>query len=83
MTKTAERIHRVAVYTAWMSTAMMATMTGLVYIVNTQWFILTMVHRDPAYSSPRILDAVVPEFVLILGFIIIVSALLGGFRKES
>lgn len=60
---------------------MASTLTALVAVGNSSWFILRMSSADGA-DTPWVLDSVAPVVILVIGFVIIVSAVLGGFRKE-
>lgn len=68
-------VHRVAVYAAWMSSACAMTMAGLVWVFNTDWFVLR------STDTPIDLDAFAPQVILVLGFVIVVAAMCGGFRR--
>jgi hypothetical protein len=84
------RVHRVAVFVAWMSASMVATIGVMMLLLTSDWFLslvnrphwnITGAQKYPQYV-PSVLIDIGPELMLALGFIIIVSAMLGGFRKE-
>lgn len=72
------RAQRAARYLGWSAAAMMVTFGVMIYILSSGWFLAATGYR----RSPINLDAFGPQIVLILGFIVLVTALCGAFRKE-
>ena len=83
MNALAHRIHRLAVFAAWMSTAFGVTMALMVWLVNTDWFILLLARGNDSFDSPYIINQYCPMLILITGFVAIIAAMCGGFRREE
>ena len=83
MTKLSNRIHRVAIYAAWMSSACAVTMAAMIWLFNSGWFILWSSRTTGQDLIPTVLDSFGCQVILILSFVIIVSALCGGFRTKG
>ncbi len=88
---TAHRIHTAAVFAGRMSASMMVTMGLMMVLLTSDWF-LTLVNRPHGNTTgaqeyyqytPSVLIDIDPELMLVLGFVVIISALCGGFRRES
>lgn len=75
------RLHRLAVYTAWTATAAMCTLTGMLWALSSDWF-LNLVNQGGRKTTPLVLIETAPQLILLLGFVVILAALCGGFRRE-
>jgi hypothetical protein len=82
LTNLSSRIQRVAVYAAWVASACAVTLAGMTAMMNSDWFILWSSRTTGQDANPAILDGFVSPLILVLGFVIIVAALCGGFRRE-
>lgn len=70
-------LQRAAQYVGWAAAAFMITMGVMIYVLSSGWFLAATGYA----RSPINLDAFGPVIVLVLGFVVIVAALCGAFRK--
>jgi hypothetical protein len=85
------RAHRAAQYGAWMGAAVALTAAVLTWVVNTDWFVMLTTQQDSTLSGSFIvapmqvvtISGILPMIVLLSGFVMVVSALSGGFRAPS
>lgn len=76
------RVQRIAKYVAWMATAMMITLGGMIWLLTSDWFLVTVAKANPgANYVPVAMVTAAPQLVLVLGFFVILAALCGGFRR--
>lgn len=84
LSATQRRIHRLAQYVAWMSAASMLSMGGMMLLLTSDWFTMLVAKHNPGQDyTPATLITVGPQVVLILGFLTVVAALCGGFRRPT
>jgi hypothetical protein len=78
------RVQRIATYVGYMSAAMMVTMGGMIWLLTSDWCVLTLAKADPGVMRmPVALVSAGPQLVLVFGFLTIVSALCGAFRSQK
>lgn len=81
LTTITRRINRLAEFLAWGALAGMMGMATMMLLLTSDWFTMLVASRNPGkdYTASTLI-AIGPELLIIFGFIVVLGAMLGGFR---